>query len=124
MKGFKDFILRGNLIELAVAFIMGAAFAALVKAFTEVVLEAIGKATGGEDFNFDSWQPGGWTTVGPFLTAIVAFLIMAFVVYFFMVKPYEVAKKKFVKSEEEDAAPNADTVLLTEIRDALVRGRS
>ena len=124
MKGFKDFILRGNLIELAVAFIMGAAFAALVKAFTEVILEAIGKATRGEDFNFDSWQPGGWTTVGPFLTAIVAFLIMAFAVYFFMVKPYEVAKKKFVKSEEEDAAPNADTVLLTEIRDALVRGRS
>ena len=124
MKGFKDFILRGNLIELAVAFIMGAAFAALVKAFTEVILEAIGKAARGEDFNFDSWQPGGWTTVGPFLTAIVAFLIMAFVVYFFMVKPYEVAKKKFVKSEEEDAAPNADTVLLTEIRDALVRGRS
>ena len=124
MKGFKDFILRGNLIELAVAFIMGAAFAALVKAFTEVILEAIGKATGGEDFNFDSWQPGGWTTVGPFLTAIVAFLIMAFVVYFFMVKPYEVAKKKFVKSEEEDAAPNADTVLLTEIRDALVRDRT
>lgn len=122
MKGFKDFILRGNLIELAVAFIMGAAFAALVKAFTEVILEAIGKATGGEDFNFDSWAPGGWTTVGPFLTAIVAFLIMSFVVYFFMVKPYEIAKAKFVT--EEDEAPNADTVLLTEIRDALVRNRS
>jgi large conductance mechanosensitive channel len=122
MKGFKDFILRGNLIELAVAFIMGAAFAALVKAFTEVILEAIGKATGGEDFNFDSWAPGGWTTVGPFLTAIVAFLIMSFVVYFFMVKPYEIAKTKFIA--EEDEAPNADTVLLTEIRDALVRDRS
>ena len=122
MKGFKDFILRGNLIELAVAFIMGAAFAALVKAFTEVILEAIGKATGGEDFNFDSWAPGGWTTVGPFLTAIVAFLIMSFVVYFFMVKPYEIAKERFIAAEDE--APDAAVELLTEIRDALVRDRT
>ena len=122
MKGFKDFILRGNLIELAVAFIMGAAFAALVKAFTEVILEAIGKATGGEDFNFDSWAPGGWTTVGPFLTAIVAFLIMSFVVYFFMVKPYEIAKERFIAAEDE--APDASIELLTEIRDALVRDRT
>ena len=55
---------------------------------------------------------------------VVAFLIMAFIVYFFIVKPYELAKEKFVKSEEEDAAPNADTVLLTEIRDALLRDRA
>ena len=55
---------------------------------------------------------------------VTMFLIMAFIVYFFIVKPYELAKEKFVKSEEEDAAPNADTVLLTEIRDALVRDRT
>ena len=47
MKGFRDFVLRGNLIELAVAFIVGAAFAALIEAFTKVILEAIGKITGG-----------------------------------------------------------------------------
>jgi large conductance mechanosensitive channel len=122
MKGFKDFILRGNLIELAVAFIIGAAFAALVTAFTKVIMELLAKAGGAP--NFDEWQPWGMTTIGPFLTAVFAFLIMAFVVYFFIVKPYELAKEKFVKSEEEDAAPNADTVLLTEIRDALVRDRT
>ncbi len=122
MKGFKDFILRGNLIELAVAFIIGAAFAALVTAFTKVILELLAKAGGAP--NFDEWQPWGMTTIGPFLTAVFAFLIMAFVVYFFIVKPYELAKEKFVRSEEEDAAPNADTVLLTEIRDALVRDRT
>ena len=122
MKGFKDFILRGNLIELAVAFIIGAAFAALVTAFTKVVMELLAKAGGAP--NFDEWQPWGMTTIGPFLTAAFAFLIMAFIVYFFIVKPYELAKEKFVKSEEEDAAPNADTVLLTEIRDALVRDRT
>ena len=122
MKGFKDFILRGNLIELAVAFIIGAAFAALVTAFTKVILELLAKAGGAP--NFDEWQPWGMTTIGPFLTAVFAFIIMAFVVYFFIVKPYELAKEKFVRSEEEDAAPNADTALLTEIRDALVRDRT
>ncbi|HNV41116.1 MAG TPA: MscL family protein [Ornithinibacter sp.] len=122
MKGFKDFILRGNLIELAVAFIVGAAFATLVKAFTEVIIELLAKAGGAP--SFDEWKPFGMSTVGPFLTALVAFLIMAFIVYFFIVKPYELAKEKFVKSEEEDAAPNADTVLLTEIRDALLRDRA
>ena len=105
MKGFRDFILRGNLVELAVAFIIGAAFATVIAAFTKLVLEAIGKITGGKGFNFDSWQPGGWSTVGPFLTALIAFLIMAFVVYFFIVKPYERAKDRFFPAE-----PDADTI--------------
>ena len=120
MKGFRDFVLRGNLIELAVAFIIGAAFATLIAAFTKLILEAVGKVTGGADFNFDTWQPGGWSTVGPFLTALIAFLIMAFVVYFFVVKPYEAVKARYAK-EEVDAAPAEDTILLREIRDALTR---
>ena len=119
MKGFRDFVLRGNLIELAVAFIIGAAFAALIKSFTEVLLEAIGKATGGADFNFDDWAPGGWTTVGPFLTALIAFLIMAFVVYFFIVKPYEKAKDKFFPAEPDAETIDPNTELLREIRDEL-----
>jgi large conductance mechanosensitive channel len=116
MKGFKDFIMRGNLIELAVAFIIGAAFAAVVTAFTKVVVELLAKAGGAP--NFDDWKPGGLVSVGPFLTALVAFLIMAFVVYFFIVKPYEMAKARYAKAEE-DAAPDEDIVLLREIRDAL-----
>ena len=119
MKGFRDFVLRGNLIELAVAFIIGAAFAVLVKAFTEVVIEAIGKITGGADFNFDSWKPGGWDTVGPFITAVIAFLIMAFVVYFFLVKPYEKAKHKFFPAEPDAETIDPNTELLREIRDEL-----
>ena len=121
MKGFKEFLLRGNLIELAVAFVIGASFATVVTAFTTMFMDILGKLGGTPDFS--SWNPGG-VSVGPFLTALVAFLIMAFIVYFFIVKPYELAKEKFVKSEEEDAAPNADTVLLTEIRDALLRDRA
>ena len=121
-EGFQGLHPAQNLIELAVAFIIGAAFATLVKAFTDVIVELLAKAGGAP--SFDEWTPFGMSTVGPFLTALVAFLLMAFIVYFFIVKPYEVAKAKFVKSEEEDEAPNADTVLLTEIRDALLRGRA
>ena len=77
VKGFKDFVMRGNLVELAVAFIIGVAFATVVKAFTDVVLSLIGKVGGNPDFN--SIQPGG-VPVGAFLTAAVAFLIVAAVV--------------------------------------------
>ena len=118
MKGFKDFIMRGNLVELAVAFIIATSFAALVTAFTAIVMEAIAKAGGAP--NFDEWAPGGFTTVGPFLTALVAFLILAFIVYFFIVKPYEAAKARFTKPAEEEVDEN--TQLLREIRDSL-RGR-
>ena len=119
MKGFRDFVLRGNLVELAVAFIIAAAFAAVVKTFTDFILEAIGKATGGADFTFDDWAPGGWSTVGPLLTAIVAFLIMAFVLYFFVVTPYEHAKERFYPDEPDADTIDPNTELLREIRDTL-----
>ena len=115
MKGFKAFVMRGNLVELAVAFIIGAAFATVVKAFTDVVLSLIGKVGGNPDFN--NIKPGG-VPLGAFLTATVAFLIVAAVVFFFVVKPYEVAKARFNRTEV-DAAPDEDVVLLTQIRDLL-----
>ena len=120
MKGFRDFVMRGNLVELAVAFIMATAFAAVVTAFTKFIIELLTKAGGAP--NFDGWKPGGLQTVGPFLTALVAFLIMAAVVYFFLVKPYEAAKKRFMAPEPE-AEPEEEVVLLREIRDSL-RGRA
>ena len=114
MKGFKEFVLRGNLIELAVAFIIGGAFATVVTAFTKIIIEALAKAGGAP--NFDKWQPGGLVSVGPFLTALVAFLIMAAVVYFFIVKPYEAAKARFTAPAEAADTPES---LLAEIRDEL-----
>jgi len=122
VKGFKDFIMRGNLIELAVAFIVGAAFATLVTAFTNVVVELLAKAGGGP--NFDRWKPFGMDTIGPFLTALLAFVLLAAIVYFLVVTPYEAAKRRFVHTEETDAAPNQDVVLLKEIRDLLAGGAS
>jgi large conductance mechanosensitive channel len=117
MKGFKDFVMRGNLVELAVAFIIATAFAAVVKTFTDLLLGIIGKAGGKPDFN--AYKPGG-LPVGTFLTALVSFLILAAIVYFFVVKPYEAAKARFSRTEV-DAAPDEQIVLLREIRDALGR---
>jgi large conductance mechanosensitive channel len=118
MSGFKKFVMQGNVIELAVAFVMAAAFGLVVKAFVDIVMDLIGKAGGTP--NFSSYQPGG-VHVGAFLTALVAFVILAAVVYFFLVKPYEAAKEHF-SPPQEHAAP-ADIVLLTEIRDLLGRRR-
>ncbi|XVX19571.1 MscL family protein [Actinomycetota bacterium] len=117
MKGFKDFIMRGNLVELAVAFIISTSFAAVVTAFTKIIIELIAKAGGAP--KFDDWAPGGLTSVGPFLTALVAFLILAFVVYFFIVKPYEAAKERMDMTAEEELAE--EITLLREIRDSLAR---
>ncbi|MBS2936503.1 MscL family protein [Nocardioides sp. J2M5] len=116
MTGFKNFILRGNLVELAVAVIIGTSFAAVVTAFTEMLLSAIGRVTNGSEVNFDTLKPGG-VLVGPFLTALVAFLILAAVVYFFVVVPYTKAKDRFFPAEP--AGTPADVALLEEIRDLL-----
>ena len=116
MTGFKNFILRGNLIDLAVAVIIGTAFTAVITAFTGMLLSAIAKVTGGKEPNFDTFAPGD-VLVGPFITALVAFLILAAVVYFFVVTPYVRAKEKFFPSPEPGTPE--DIKLLQEIRDLL-----
>ena len=116
LKGFKEFIMRGNLVELAVAFVIGGAFATVVTTFTAVLMSLISKVTG-EGVNFDEWQPGK-VPVGVFITATIAFLLLAFVVYFFVVTPYNKLQERMSRGEEE-APPSPDIALLTEIRDLL-----
>ena len=116
MTGFKNFILRGNLVDRAVAVIIGTAFAAVVTAFTGMLLSAIAKVMGGKEPNFDNYAPGD-IEVGPFLTALIAFLILAAVVYFFVVTPYVKAKERFFPSPEPGTPE--DIKLLQEIRDLL-----
>jgi large conductance mechanosensitive channel len=125
MSGFKAFILRGNLVEIAVAFIMGAAFATVVTTFTAVIMGFVSKIFGGSP-NFDGIElfkedgvAGTGIPIGAFLTAFISFLLLAAVVYFFVVTPYTKAKEKFFPSTEPDGTPE-DIVLLTEIRDALL----
>jgi large conductance mechanosensitive channel len=108
VKGFKDFVMRGNLIELAVAFVMAAAFAAVVTTFTNWLLSLI--PAGATSF--------GDTKFGLFLTALVSFLVIAAVVYFFIVTPYEKVKARFGKQEAEASDPD-EIALLKEIRDLL-----
>ena len=119
MKGFKEFIMRGNLVELAVAVIIGTVFSAVVKEFTAILMGFIGKIGGQPDFSavtlFD-------VNVGLFINALITFVITAAVVYFCVVKPYNVLRERFFPKKEEEAGPSSEE-LLTEIRD-LLRHRS
>ncbi len=114
MTGFKNFLLRGNLVELAVAFVMAASFAAVVTATVGVLMDIIGKLGGTPDFS--NYAPGG-VSIGAWLTALIAFVFMSAIVYFGVVMPYTKAKEKFFPAEEEGTP--ADVALLEEIRDLL-----
>jgi large conductance mechanosensitive channel len=89
LKGFRDFILRGNVVDLAVAFIMGAAFNAIVTSLVKDVLtQFIAAIVGKPDFSAVVVKVNGTPImIGNFLNATISFLIVAFVVYFFMVLP-------------------------------------
>ena len=110
MSGFKNFILRGNLVDIAVAFIIGLAFAAVVTTFTNWLTGLMPKSAS----NVFSNEPNSF---GAFLNAVIAFLILAAVVYFFVVLPYTKAKEKYFPSE--DPGTPADVAVLEEIRDLL-----
>jgi large conductance mechanosensitive channel len=114
MKGFRDFLLRGNLIELAVAVIIGTAFAAVVKAFTDILLDIIGKIGGQPDFSRVSVAGIG---LGPFLSALFAFVLTGLVLYFLVVLPYN--KLSNVRKKDEPEVPASSEDLLAEIRDLL-----
>ena len=107
LKGFKDFILRGNVLDLAVAFIMGTAFTAVVTALVEsVLMPAISMLV--QSPNFDNFLVIGQIKIGVFLTAVVNFLLIAAAVYFAVVLPVqklnELATRN--KGEEEEKKPS------------------
>ena len=115
LKGFKDFIMRGNLVELAVAFVIGGAFATVVQATVTLILDLIGKV--GQTPSFSGYRPAG-IHVGAWITAVISFLILAAVVYFLIVTPYNKLQERMSRGEEP-APPAPDIALLTEIRDLL-----
>ena len=137
-KEFKEFALKGNLIDMAVAFVMGAAFVKLSTAFIEdLIMPLVGKLSGGMDFTnkffalsdkvvstnlVEAKKEGAVIAYGDFLTIGINFLIVAFVM-FLVVKGISKAKALAAKQEAAapaaPAAPTAEEKLLVEIRDLL-----
>lgn len=124
LKEFKAFITRGNVIDLAVAVIIGGAFTAIVKSLVDdIIMPLIGIIVGGIDFTTLVMTVGSATlTYGNFIQAIINFLLVAFVV-FWLVRTINRIQKQFEKEKEAAPAappePSAEEKLLAEIRDLL-----
>ena len=126
LKGFKEFIARGNVIELAVGVIIGAAFKSIVDSLVDNVINPlIGMIFGKPDFSnmliiaFN----GSELKFGALLTAVINFLIIAFALYFFLVLPMNALNKRNKKAEDDAPKEISDEVqLLTEIPSALPWG--
>ncbi len=139
LKEFKEFAVKGNMVDMAVGIIMGAAFGTIVKSLVgDIFMPIVGYFTGGLDFSnmfialgggeyatLKAAQDAGAATIniGLFINALIAFIIVAWIM-FMLVKGMNAAKKQ---AEEEEAAapaePPADVALLTEIRDLLKDGK-
>jgi large conductance mechanosensitive channel len=122
-KGFRDFILRGNVMDLAVAVIIGAAFTAIVTSLTTNIINPLLGAFIGKP-NFDYLVAdvhGGKVLYGTFLTSIITFLILAGVVYFFLVVPTQYLLKKFNPPAAEPPSTRACPQCLGDIPLAATR---
>jgi large conductance mechanosensitive channel len=126
IKGFKDFLLRGNVVDLAVAVVIGTAFGAVVAAFASDFIGGIIGAIGGSpDFGRAGFEANdSKIIIGSTINALINFVIVAFAVYFFVVVPVNKLMERRKSGQEPDVeAPSEDIVLLQEIRD-LLRQRS
>ncbi len=128
IKGFRDFIMRGNVIDLAIAVVIGVAFTGIVSQLTKSFIEPLIKIFGGGGIAGGAFMVNGvafdWAA---FLNAIINFLIVAAVLYFFIVTPMNKINLRRQKTEVTAAAPVAtpeDIELLKEIRDLLKKQNS
>ena len=120
IKGFKDFLLRGNVIDLAVAVVIGTAFTALVTAFTtSFLLPLIGLIGGGGDTGGEFVINEQHFTWGAFISALITFVLTAAVVYFVVVLPVKAIMERRKRGEEAGPAEPTQVELLVEIRDLL-----
>ncbi|MFD4355145.1 large conductance mechanosensitive channel protein MscL [Nocardia sp. NPDC058519] len=127
LKGFRDFLLRGNVVDLAVAVVIGTAFVAIVTAFSEGIINPLLALFGGSNemglgFQLVADKPATFIEVGPIITAAINFLLVAAILYFILVVPATRAKKRFSNADES----LTENELLIQIRDLLSeqRGRS
>jgi large conductance mechanosensitive channel len=126
LKQFRDFLLRGNVVDLAVAVVVGAAFGAVVAALVADLITPLIAAIGGKpDFGALSFTVNGSTfRYGHFLNAVLSFVIVAAAIFFLVVKPVgALMERRKAGLEPEAQAVPEDVVLLGEIRD-LLRARA
>ncbi|WP_051499423.1 large conductance mechanosensitive channel protein MscL [Nocardia sp. BMG51109] len=121
LKGFKDFLMRGNVIDLAVAVVMGTAFTAIVKSVTKGIVEPLLAVLGGNSqlglgFQIVPGKPATFVAVGPIVSAAIDFVMVAAVLYFVLIMPMNSLKRRF--GGKKSAEPT-QTELLIEIRDLL-----
>ena len=135
LKEFKEFALRGNVMDMAVGVIIGAAFSTIVKSLVDdIIMPPIGVVTGGVDFSsifiplnghYESLaaarQAGAPTVnIGLFINNVISFLIVAFVL-FMAIKAMNQLRRKQEADPASEPPPSREVELLTEIRDALVK---
>ncbi len=127
LNGFKNFIMRGNVVDLAVGVVIGAAFTSLVGSFTKSFLDPLIKLAGADANKIGGrWKIGteNYIDWGSFVTALITFVLTAAVLYFLVVLPMNKLAERRSKGKEPEPAPVTEDVrLLTEIRDALVAAR-
>jgi len=124
IKGFKDFILRGNVIDLAVAVVIGAAFTALVAAITANLIQPVLNALGGVEtgsigFYVNPSKPESYINISAILNAVITFLITALVVYFVFVAPMKKISDLAARKKVPVKADPTEVELLIQIRDLL-----
>ena len=124
-KEFREFITRGNVIDLAVAVIIGLAFTAIINAIVSGLITPLIGMIGGNDFSdLDFTINGSTFEYGQVINAVIQFLLIAAAVFFFIVKPINMLNERRRRGEEPEPEDLSDeAALLTEIRD-LLRDRS
>jgi len=126
LKEFKDFAMRGNVVDMAVGIIIGAAFGKIVSSFVaDVIMPPIGMLMGGMDFSNLAYALGegeGAASInyGVFINTVLDFVIVAFAI-FMVIKGLNSMKKKEEEKPAEPPKPSAEETLLTEIRDLLAK---
>jgi large conductance mechanosensitive channel len=122
LKGFREFVLRGNVIDLAVAVVIGAAFTLVVNAVVQWLITPLIAAIFGKP-NLDDVMTftinGAEFSIGGVLTALINFLLVAIAVYFVLIVPMNRLREMRASGQEKPEAPAEDILLLQEIRDLL-----
>lgn len=125
LKGFKEFLMRGNVIDLSVAVVMGTAFTAVVSSVTKGVVEPLLAVLGGNShlgfgITLLAGKPATFVALGPIISAVIDFVMVAAVLYFALILPMKTVQKRYrARNAIADKPAPTDIELLTEIRDLL-----